>query len=188
MNNKKELRDKYKKLRAGISEGDRDQMSMDIANQVLQLDIWKYDYYHIFLPIKRLREINTEYLLSILSGKDKNILISTSNFETMEMKQYLLTDNTKLVENTLGIPEPIGGIELPNTVTQVVFIPLLCYDTKGNRVGYGKGFYDRFLANCKPEVQKIGLSFFEPEITSIRSNTEDIKLNYCITPKKRYKF
>lgn len=188
MTNKKELRDTYKKLRASLSEGDRDQMSMDIANQVLQLDIWKYDYYHIFLPIKRLREINTEYILSILSGKDKNILISASNFETMEMKQYLLTDNTKLLENTLGIPEPIDGIEIPNTATQVVFIPLLCYDTKGNRVGYGKGFYDRFLANCSPEVRKVGLSFFEPEKVTIQSNRQDVRLDYCITPKKSYKF
>lgn len=188
MASKKELRDTYKKLRASLSEEDRDLMSIEIANQALQLDIWQYDYYHIFLPIKRLREINTEYLLSILGGKDKNILISTSNFDTMEMKQYLLTDSTKLVENALGIPEPVGGIEIPKTATQVVFIPLLCYDVEGNRVGYGKGFYDRFLLKCSPNIQKIGLSFFEPESQKIRSNTQDVRLNYCITPKKYYKF
>ncbi len=185
---KKDLRVKYKKLRASISEEARDQMSIDIANQALQLDIWQYEYYHIFLPIKRLREINTEHLLSILSGKDKNILISTSDFETMEMKQYLLTDSTKLVESAIGIPEPVGGIEIPVTAIQVVFVPLLCCDIEGNRVGYGKGFYDRFLSNCDSSVQKIGLSFFEPEIQKIRPNARDARLNYCITPKKHFKF
>jgi 5-formyltetrahydrofolate cyclo-ligase len=47
----------------------------------------------------------------------------------------------------------------------VVFVPLLAFDKKGNRVGYGKGFYDAFLSKCKPETIKIGLSFFEAEET-----------------------
>jgi 5-formyltetrahydrofolate cyclo-ligase len=70
----------------------------------------------------------------------------------------------------------------------VVFVPLLAFDEVGNRVGYGKGFYDKFLGNCKKEVIKIGLSFYEAEPEIIDIYTNDIRLNYCITPQNIYKF
>lgn len=67
-------------------------------------------------------------------------------------------------------------------------MPLLAYDKQGNRVGYGKGFYDKFLSQCKPNVVKIGLSFFEPEdlIEDIFEN--DVKLDVCITTLEIYNF
>jgi 5-formyltetrahydrofolate cyclo-ligase len=70
----------------------------------------------------------------------------------------------------------------------VVFVPLLAFDKQGNRVGYGKGFYDRFLANCKPETIKIGLSFFEVENEIADVFNNDIELDYCVTPNKIYTF
>jgi 5-formyltetrahydrofolate cyclo-ligase len=70
----------------------------------------------------------------------------------------------------------------------VVFVPLLAYDTLGNRVGYGKGFYDTFLSECKPDVLKIGLSFFEPENIIEDLNQNDIKLDICINPSHIYRF
>lgn len=185
---KQELRKKYKALRNALKQDEQDELSLAIANQALSLDIWDYDFYHIFLPIERLREINTEFLLSILAGKDKNIVLSSSNFKDSSMKHYLLTDSTKLIVNKYGIPEPAGGIEIPARNIDVVFIPLLVYDQEGNRVGYGKGFYDRFLSQCKPDVVKVGLSFFEPEKEIIVKNSQDIALNSCITPKKVYHF
>ena len=185
---KQKLRKKYKELRAQLTAEQRDEMSLDIANQALQLDIWKYNYYHIFLPIERLYEINTEYLLSILSGKDKNILLSKSDFATGTMENYLLTDNTRIVVNNYGIPEPEDGIEVPFSKAEVIFVPLLAYDTHGNRVGYGKGFYDRFLAQCSPDALKIGLSYFEPESTPLITNTTDIPLDYCVSAKEVYRY
>jgi 5-formyltetrahydrofolate cyclo-ligase len=79
------------------------------------------------------------------------------------MTHFLLTDNTKIKKNEYNIPEPVDGLEVPAIKIDVVFIPLLAYDKKGNRVGYGKGFYDKFLAECKPETIKIGLSFLNPK-------------------------
>ncbi len=185
---KQELRKKYKDLRNTLTTDEQDELSLKIANQALSLDIWNHDFYHIFLPIERLREINTEFLLSILGGKDKNIVLSSSNFNDNTMKHYLLTDNTRLVVNKYGIPEPADGIEIPVKNIDVVFIPLLAYDQVGNRVGYGKGFYDRFLSQCKSDVVKVGLSFFEPEEEIIVKNSQDIPLNSCITPKRVYHF
>lgn len=185
---KKELRKKYKDLRAQLSESEMEENSLAIANQLLSLDIWDKIYFHLFLTIEELKEIDTEFILQILHGKDKEIVVSKSDFLTRKMTHYLLTDNTKFQKNEYNIPEPIDGLEVPVAKIDVVFVPLLAFDTKGNRVGYGKGFYDTFLSECKPETIKIGLSFFEAEdkIEDVFEN--DVVLDYCVTPTSIYKF
>ena len=185
---KTELRTQYKALRKNLSEVEIEEMSLAIANGVLALDIWDTTYFHVFLPIEEQKEVNTEFLLHLLSGKDKEIVISKSDFTTRKMTHFLLTDNTKIKKNEYNIPEPVDGIEVPSSKIQVVFVPLLAFDTKGNRVGYGKGFYDQFLAECLPETIKIGLSFFEAENAITDVFEKDIRLDFCITPKNCYRF
>ena len=185
---KKELRQKYKELRKQLSENDIEEWSLQIANQLIRLDIWQHSFYHLFLPIESQKEVNTEYILQVLAGKDKNIVLSKSDFSTREMTHFLLTDNTTIKKNDYDIPEPIDGLEVPVSKIDVVFVPLLAFDEKGNRVGYGKGFYDKFLAECKPEILKIGVSFFEPENIIPDVLNTDIQLDLCITPTKVYNF
>src|SRR5690606_38494377 len=146
--------------RNALSPEEIEEKSVVIANQSLQLPIWNYSHFHLFLSIKKLNEVNTEPLLHILSGKDKNIIISKTYFDTLSIEPILLTDNTVIKKNNWDIPEPENGIPFPAEKIEVIFIPLLAYDSLGNRVGYGKGFYDRFLAKCNPDCIKIGLSFF----------------------------
>jgi len=185
---KRDLRKKYKDLRVRITQETIEDKSLAIANRLLSLDIWDKTYFHLFLTIEEQKEIDTEFILQILAGKDKEIVVSKSDFSTLEMVHYLLTDNTKFKKNEYNIPEPIDGLEVPVTKIDVVFVPLLAFDLNGNRVGYGKGFYDKFLANCKPETIKIGLSFFEAEeiISDISEN--DIQLDFCVTPNNNYSF
>ncbi|MGB0982219.1 MAG: 5-formyltetrahydrofolate cyclo-ligase [Winogradskyella sp.] len=186
--NKSKLRLLYKKKRAQLSLENVEELSLQIANQLLKLDIWDTTFYHIFLTIEEQKEVNTDYILNILAGKDKNIIISKSNFENYSMTHFLLTDNTKIKKNAYNIPEPIDGIEVETSKLDVVFIPLLAFDNTGNRIGYGKGFYDRFLAKCKPKTIKIGLSFFEAEHQTFKVSKDDIKLDYCVTPNKIFQF
>lgn len=181
---KKEIRKKYKAEREKLTFEEIEEKSLAIANQLLRLDIWEEIYFHIFLPIEEQKEVNTEYILQILAGKDKEVIVSKSNFETITMTHFLLTDNTRIKKNNYNIPEPIDGIEVPSSKIDVVFIPLLAYDKEGNRVGYGKGFYDNFLKECKPETIKIGLSFFDPEKLIEDIYINDIKLDFCVTDKK----
>ena len=185
---KKELRKKYKALRQTLSEKEIEDKSLAIANQLIQMKIWDKLYYHLFLTIADQKEIDTEFILQVLAGKDKEIVISKCEFSTLGMIHYLLTDNTKIKKNSYNVPEPIDGIEVPDAKIDVVFVPLLAYDKAGNRVGYGKGFYDNFLSKCKPETIKIGLSFFPPEeiINGISEN--DVKLDYCVTPEMVLQF
>lgn len=185
---KKELRLKYKNLRKNLSSNDIESKSLAIANNLLQLNIWNKTYFHIFLPIVEQNEVDTEFILQILAGKDKEIVISKSDFETREMSHFLLTDNTKIAKNEYNIPEPVNGLPVPTEMIELVFIPLLAYDKKGNRVGYGKGFYDKFLSQCKPSVIKIGLSFFEPEEKIEDVLETDVKLDFCVTSGEVFRF
>lgn len=185
---KKELRLKYKRLRAELSREEVDEKSLLIANKLLGLPIWDKSYFHIFLPIVEMNEVDTETILHLLSGKDKNIIISKSDFESRDMTHFLLTDSTKIKKNQYNIPEPVNGIEIPDSKIEVVFVPLLAFDVTGNRVGYGKGFYDKFLTKCNPETIKIGLSFFEAEPVCSDVFESDIRLDYCVTPENVYSF
>lgn len=190
--NKKELRTKYKALRQELSLDEIEEKSLAVANKILQLDIWEKTYFHLFLTIEEQNEIHTEYILQVLAGYDKEIVVAKSNFETVEMTNYLLTDNTKFQKNEYNIFEPVDGPEasgeFPNAKIDVVFVPLLAFDKKGNRVGYGKGFYDKFLSQCNENVVKVGLSFFEAEEEIEGVFEGDIRLDYCVTPTTNYVF
>lgn len=184
---KKELRIKYKNLRKQISKELLDTASLEIANLSLKLPIWDKVCYHIFLPIEKHNEINTEFLLQVLQGRDKRVVISKSDFSSGEMTHFLLDEHTRISINKFGIPEPEDGIEITAEQIDVVFVPLLAFDKSGNRIGYGKGFYDRFLSGCKPEAVFIGLSLFNPE-EKISTEPTDIPLHYCVTPNRIYSF
>jgi 5-formyltetrahydrofolate cyclo-ligase len=185
---KSELRKKYKALRAELSSDFVESQSLAIANQILSLDIWDKSYFHLFLSIAEQKEIDTEFILHVLAGKDKEVVISKSDFASHKMTHYLLTDNTKFIKNAYNIPEPVDGIEVPVSKIEVVFVPLLAFDINGNRVGYGKGFYDAFLSECQPGTIKIGLSFFPPEPLINDVSNDDIELNLCVTPEAIFSF
>ena len=172
-----------------MSEDDIHNLSLDISNQILNLDIWSNRVFHLFLSIDGKKEVRTEYILQILQGRDKDIVLSRSDFKKTELNHFLLTDQTVLKVNCYGIPEPQGnGFEVDAKKLDVVFIPLLAIDKKGNRVGYGKGFYDRFLEECRVDAIKIGISFFKPVDSTIIPDPTDIPMDFLVTPQKIYDF
>lgn len=184
---KEELRQHYSKLRRKFSPQAIDTASLAIANQLLLLPFWSLEYFHIFLPIEEKHEVNTQFILSVLSGRDKNIVVPKIG-KGNSFTNFLLTDSTRLVKNHWGIPEPAEGIEVPEDKIDLVFLPLLAFDRVGHRVGYGKGFYDSFLSKCRRDVVKVGLSFFGAEERISDVNEGDIAMDYCITPDTIYKF
>jgi 5-formyltetrahydrofolate cyclo-ligase len=90
--------------------------------------------------------------------------------------------------SSFGVEEPVAGNLVHPKMIDLVFVPLLAFDQKGYRVGYGKGYYDRFLKRCRPDAMTMGLSLFPPleAIGDIHAN--DVPLKYCITPHKIYAF
>ncbi len=185
---KKELRLKYKLLRQELSDAEISEKSEAIATNLKTLNIWGKNVYHVFLTINTLKEVETSPIIRILNELEKQIVISKSDFETRSMQHFLWTESTVIENNQFQIPEPIGGVDIKPETLEVVFVPLLAYDVIGNRVGYGKGFYDAFLSQCKPDVVKIGLSFFEAEPRFEFSEPHDVLLDFCITPNQVYTF
>lgn len=184
---KNALRNTYKAKRKRLSPFFISQNSLTIANQLLQLDIWQASYFHIFLSIRSRNEVDTDPIITLLQAKDKNIVIPKVSGERA-LQNLLLTDSTLFKENSWNIPEPVEGIAVPESKIDVVFVPLLAFDEQGNRVGYGKGFYDTFLQKCRLTTVKIGLSFFEAEKQIHNVAETDIRLDYCVTPNMIYEF
>jgi 5-formyltetrahydrofolate cyclo-ligase len=92
------------------------------------------------------------------------------------------------MEKQTIVKEAIQTEVVKEKEVDMILVPLLAYDLKGNRVGYGKGFYDRFLTNCRSGVQKVGLSYFEPLDFIEGTDSFDVMLNACINPEKIWRF
>jgi 5-formyltetrahydrofolate cyclo-ligase len=107
--------------------------------------------------------------------------------EDYQMDAIAPDDNIHVI-NRYGILEPSNGEIVDPLAIDIVMIPLLAFDQLGYRVGYGKGYYDRFLCKCRRDVIKIGFSFFEAEPVIKDIDNYDVPLNYCITPLRVYEF
>ena len=180
---KKEARKLYKEKRKNLTQNEIESFQSSIYKQIYELDYSNIENIHIFLPIKRQKEIDTYPIVDFLQKLGKTVVISKSNFANNMLQHYILTKDTILTESSYGIPEPENAEQIHEKKLDLVFVPLLVSDEKNYRVGYGKGFYDRFLASCKKDVTTIGLNFFNP-INSIDDINEfDIPLDKVIYPK-----
>jgi len=187
MKTKKQIRKLYQNKRDKLSINEIHKLSISLSNKCLKIPIWHMENFHIFLSILIKKEIDTSPLLSVIMAKDKQAIIPRIT-ELNMLEHLLLTDQTILKNNSFGIPEPQNGIIISPKIIDVVFIPLYIFDLKGNRVGYGGGYYDRFLKECNKDTVKVGLSFFKP-INLMQDISEfDIKLDYAVTPDSIFSF
>ncbi|RYG29925.1 MAG: 5-formyltetrahydrofolate cyclo-ligase [Chitinophagaceae bacterium] len=108
--------------------------------------------------------------------------------ENNTMEAHLLQEHGLFAKNKFNILEPIGNNSVKPEEVDIVFVPLLACDQQGFRVGYGKGYYDRYLKRCRPEIPRVGFSFFEPLATIEDINQFDVPLSHCITPSRLYEF
>ena len=147
-------------------------------------------YLHTFLPITKFNEINTHLIIEKLQADYPWIKIVIPKIlpENLTMEHIIYNTKLEFLENNWGIAEPVDGEKVMPEENDLIIVPMLACDIGGNRVGYGKGYYDRFLAKCKPSAIKVGLSYHGPIKKISDANEFDIKLNYCITPDKIYNF
>lgn len=184
---KHNLRQDAKAQRKLLSMDKIEYFSIQIAEQVSTHFSFSNKKISCFLSMESQREVRTDQLLEALAPHNL-LFVPVTQFNQGTMIQVPFRLGDALQMNAYQIPEPIAKLNpiAPNDL-DVVFIPLLQADQQGNRIGYGKGFYDRYLALCRPDVIKIGLNFFEP-LAAIPSEGTDIPLNYLITPTKVYEF
>ena len=189
---KSELRKHYLFKRKAISTEEMATKSQQITDLFFQkFDLSAINYLHIFLPIIKQNEINTYLIIRKLQKEYSkiNLVIPKIIPAKSELEHYLF-DEINLSENAWGILEPSGENQekILSQHIDLVIIPLLIFDKNGNRVGYGKGFYDRFLQQCKPEMLKIGICLEDPIEKIEDVNEFDVKMDLCITPNKIYEF
>ena len=177
------LRKIYKQKRRELSDSEIQQFQENIYAQIEKLDLTFYQNIHVFLSIKNQKEIATMRLVMYLRSLNKNIIISKSDFSDNSLTHFLFEMDTQLEINKYGIPEPVNATQIDEKQIDLIFVPLLISDEQNYRVGYGKGFYDRFISRCRKDVKTIGLNFFPP-IEKIQDLNEfDIPLDQVIYPK-----
>ncbi|MBY0481262.1 MAG: 5-formyltetrahydrofolate cyclo-ligase [Chitinophagaceae bacterium] len=184
-----QLRSIYKAKRNALAE-----------SEVLKMDdllLIKFQELHLGLPQSLLTywpmghhtEPNVELVTRYLHLMIPELQICYPEINPVEnsMNAVVTNDDTQFKTNQWGITEPVDGAVFHPQKLDLIFVPLLAFDKKGFRVGFGKGYYDRFLPECN-EALKIGFSYFDPVEEISDTNQFDVPLNYCITPQHIYEF
>lgn len=185
---KSALRKFYSDKRRELSPGELARRSEQVIEAALSSFPLAQKTISLFLPIERKKEINTYTLWEKLMAMDAQVAVPKVNQNKSDLKHLLLTNHQQLETTDLGIPEPKSGKVIAAHKIDVVFVPLLAFDETGNRIGYGGGFYDRFLKKCNAQCVFIGLSVFGPTKTLIEAEAHDIPLNACVTPDHVFRF
>ncbi len=189
---KSDIRNIYKEKRRKLSASQKEKMDdlMLIHFQQLVIDIPALIM--TYSPIKALNEFDPQCITDYCYFKNPEqqlfYPLMLKNAKECDLSAVIVDDNTFFETNKFGIDEPIDGIDMIPTEIDMFIVPLLGFDKKGNRVGYGKGCYDRFLKKCRKDCIKIGFSYFDPIEKIEDANQYDIKLDYCVTPEKGYTF
>ena len=184
---KAEIRKQALKDRLQLNDSMYHALNESLLKQFKTLDFSQIKTLHIFLPITEKKEPNTFLLIEWLNKThpEIKIIVPRADFEKALMTHHEYLGEGDLEKNLYNILEPQKG-NLHEGEIDMVIIPLLAFGKQGYRVGYGKGFYDRFLQDIN--AQKIGLSL-HPAIEKIDDvNEHDIKLDFCITPTGIIKF
>lgn len=163
-------------------------LNSGLLDQFKKLDFSDVNVLHIFLPILEKNEPDTFPLIFWLKATHPKlkIIIPKTDFLSLEMSNHEFKNKDSLVKSNYNILEPSGDAVYSGPIDLCV-LPLLGFDKIGNRVGYGKGFYDRFLSKY-PEIFKVGICFDAPIGLIEDAEIHDIRMDACITPVKTYYF
>lgn len=184
---KAQLRKIYLEKRNELSKEEVRNLSEKIfENFVLQFKPIENQKVHIFLSIEKFNEVNTSLFINYFF--QNKIRVFVPKMVGTKLIAVELTENSELEENSWGIVEPVSNEDCGIKHFDFVVTPLLCCDREGNRVGYGKGFYDKFFADLDPSTKKIGVSLFPPIEKIDDVSPSDVPLDYLVTPTEVLSF
>jgi 5-formyltetrahydrofolate cyclo-ligase len=187
---KKEARKLYKEKRLALSERERIKLDDLLLIQFQTADVPFLHSLLSYWPIEENNEPNTHLFTEFLRFRNPELKICypIADFTTGIMKAVATDIDTTFTKRDLNIWEPDNDEIIEPDRLDLVFVPLLAFDEEGYRVGYGKGFYDKYLAECSPDCIKVGFSYFEPFKSLEDRNDFDVPLTLCITPQNLYVF
>ena len=175
---KKLLRDHARTIRASLSPEEIEEKSGLIFRRLLEvLDGTDPLMVYASKPL----EVNTKDLIGHLIAQGKTVVVPIIEKDTKTLRLSYLKDPDVLQESTFNVPEPVGH-ELPALASDVkaAIIPMLAFDKKGNRLGYGAGYYDRFLSS-HPHLTRIGIAFSCQEVEEIPADATDASMDIIVT-------
>lgn len=184
---KAELRRIYLSDRKAIPPQDRAAKSGAISDLFFaSFDLSVIKYLHVFLSIEKFNEVDTRSIVEKLWKEYPHIQTIVPRIEAGEMLNLRFDHDTELSTNAWGIDEPNHNEFVETPAVDMVLVPGLCFDHAMHRVGYGKGYYDKFLRKCRPDCIKIGLSFFPPVEKIDDVHEGDVEVDAVITPGRMY--
>ncbi|MEO8042672.1 MAG: 5-formyltetrahydrofolate cyclo-ligase [Acidobacteriota bacterium] len=184
---KSELRQNYLSRQKAISQPDRMAKSKAICDLFFEaFDLDGIKNLHSFLPLQKFNEVDTLLIVEEVwrTRPHIQILVPRVDFNTQEITSLKFTPETELVKNEWEIDEPLHDEFVEPHLIDMVLVPGLCFETSGHRVGYGKGYYDRFLKTCRADCLKIGLSYWEPLDAIDDVHDGDVKVDFVVTPDR----
>jgi 5-formyltetrahydrofolate cyclo-ligase len=188
---KSELRKAYLDRRRSLSPDDHSVLSREIVDRLLaEIDLGSIGVLNCYISIKHFGEVETRILFNRVWRTLPHIITTAPRIDdaTGNVDSFIYQHDTPAIENRWKIPEPAGSEIVAPESLDLVIVPLLCFDRRGHRVGYGKGFYDRYLQKCRPDCIKAGLSFFDPVDLIDDTYADDIPLDICVTPSETFRF
>jgi 5-formyltetrahydrofolate cyclo-ligase len=186
---KAEARKEFIQKRQALSEGEFQNLNLQLYNHFFaQVDLSFINCLHVFLPIEGKREPDTWQIIDRIRREFPHIRIIIPRVKDDELENTYFEGYHQLKKNKWGILEPEQGVPAPTEKIDMVLVPLLAFDKVGHRVGYGKGFYDKFLAECRIRCHRVGISLFQPIDMIEDVGEDDITLTHCLTPSGVLKF
>lgn len=182
------MRKRYLDKRKALLKEIHQKKSEGIARLLLgNIPLSNFQSLHTFLPIERNREVDTYILIQKIRARYPQLVLVVPKIRSSDLDHYIFSEETVIAPGPYNVPEPQEAKAFDEQQIQVVLVPLLIFDKTGHRIGYGKGYYDRFLAEC-PEAIKIGLSLFAPVDRIPEISPDDVALDIVVTPEKIYRF
>lgn len=188
--NKEKLRKLYMQKRGALTVAEKSKADDLLLIQFQKLEIEIPSLIMTYAPLEKTNEFDPRLITDYCYFKnpDQVLFYPVIHPTAPVMQSVIVNDETEFELNKFGIPEPVNATPMFPEEIDMVIVPLLAYSVKGHRVGYGKGYYDRFLKDCKNDVVKIGFSYFAAEQDIEGTNGYDVKLDYCISPERIYSF
>jgi 5-formyltetrahydrofolate cyclo-ligase len=187
---KKEARTTFRDKRKQLSYQQKLKLDDLLLIRFQKLDFPFLSVLLSFHPIEEKNEVDTFMITRYLQFKNPGLQLAypKTNLAENSMQAIVCEDEDEFLVNEYNIPEPVKCENIDPQLIDMVLVPLLAFDVKGVRVGYGKGFYDQFLQLCRTDCLKVGLSYFEAVASIDDAGEFDVPLDFCITPHKAYVF
>lgn len=187
---KKEARKIYSQKRTQLSYTDRMKWDDLILINFQTIDFPFLEFVLSFYPMEEKNEVNTFILTDYLHFKNPSLQICypKTQFNHRSMEAIACGVDAIFEGNAYNILEPVHDDIVEVEAIDLVIVPLLIFDESGNRVGFGKGFYDRYLKDCREDCIKVGVSYFDAVDRIDDADEFDVPLDFCITPGKAYVF